>query len=268
MNIGKTKVVPPERAVADYVASARLVAPVASYVVVNVSSPNTPGLRDLQATSTLRPLLTAVRAALDEADTGRRVPLLVKIAPDLADGDVDAIADLALELGLDGIIATNTTIGRSGLVSDPALVAAAGAGGLSGAPLRARSLEVLGRLYAPDRGPAGADRGGRDRDRGRRLGAHRGRGHADPGLHRVHLRRPGLAAPRAGRAGPPGPGGRADLDRAGPGHLGPHGRLRRGGGAAGARRGRQRRGGIRLTDPRDNPICARLRPPYVPWQVS
>ncbi|HEY2278352.1 MAG TPA: quinone-dependent dihydroorotate dehydrogenase [Streptosporangiaceae bacterium] len=148
VNIGKTKVVPPERAVADYVASARVVAPVASYVVVNVSSPNTPGLRDLQATSTLRPLLAAVRAALDETNTGRRVPLLVKIAPDLADGDVDAIADLALELGLDGIIATNTTIGRSGLASDPVLVAAAGAGGLSGAPLRARSLEVLGRLYA------------------------------------------------------------------------------------------------------------------------
>src|SRR6201996_9634048 len=158
VNIGKTKVVPAEEAVADYVASARLVAPVAGYVVVNVSSPNTPGLRDLQAVSTLRPLLTAVRAALDEAagtggggktgTSGRRVPLLVKIAPDLADGDVDAIADLALELGLDGIIATNTTIGRSGLASDPALVAAAGAGGLSGAPLRARALEVLGRLYA------------------------------------------------------------------------------------------------------------------------
>jgi dihydroorotate dehydrogenase len=147
VNIGKTKVVPPERAVADYVASARLVAPVAGYVVVNVSSPNTPGLRDLQAVSTLRPLLRGVRAALDEAEPARRVPLLVKIAPDLADGDVDAIADLALELGLDGIIATNTTIARAGLVSDPALVEAAGAGGLSGAPLRARSLEVLGRLY-------------------------------------------------------------------------------------------------------------------------
>jgi dihydroorotate dehydrogenase len=156
VNIGKTKVVPPERAVADYVASARLVAPVAGYVVVNVSSPNTPGLRDLQAVSTLRPLLSAVRDALDETTgagvagasaEGRRVPLLVKIAPDLADGDVDAIADLALELGLDGIIATNTTIARTGLVSDPALVEAAGAGGLSGAPLRARSLEVLGRLY-------------------------------------------------------------------------------------------------------------------------
>jgi dihydroorotate dehydrogenase len=148
VNIGKTKVVPAEQAVADYVASARLVAPVAGYVVVNVSSPNTPGLRDLQAAATLRPLLTAVRAALDEVETGRRVPLLVKIAPDLADGDVDAIADLALELGLDGIIATNTTVGRDGLASDPALVAAAGAGGLSGAPLRARALEVLRRLYA------------------------------------------------------------------------------------------------------------------------
>jgi dihydroorotate dehydrogenase len=148
VNIGKTKVVPPERAVADYVASARLVASVASYVVVNVSSPNTPGLRDLQATSTLRPLLTAVRAALDEADTGRRVPLLVKIAPDLADADVDAVADLALELGLDGIIATNTTISRDGLASPAAEVAAAGAGGLSGAPLRDRSLTVLRLLRA------------------------------------------------------------------------------------------------------------------------
>jgi dihydroorotate dehydrogenase len=148
VNIGKTKVVPPEQAVADYVASARLVAAVAGYVVVNVSSPNTPGLRDLQAVSTLRPLLRGVRAALDEAEPGRRVPLLVKIAPDLADGDVDAIADLSLELRLDGIIATNTTIARAGLASDPALIEAAGAGGLSGAPLRARSLEVLRRLHA------------------------------------------------------------------------------------------------------------------------
>ena len=180
VNIGKTKVVPPEKAIADYVASARLVAGVAGYVVVNVSSPNTPGLRDLQAVSSLRPLLTAVREALDDAvrgetgagsgtagdpegETGagsgtagdpermpgvtRRVPLLVKIAPDLADGDVDAIADLAVELGLDGIIATNTTIARPGLASDPAEVAAAGAGGLSGAPLRPRALEVLRRLH-------------------------------------------------------------------------------------------------------------------------
>ena len=187
--------VPPENAIADYVASARLIAGVARYVVVNVSSPNTPGLRDLQAVSSLRPLLTAVREALDDAvhgvpgarsgtagdpegETGagaarpvirkarpvrgaarpvirkvsnpgvtRRVPLLIKIAPDLADGDVDAIADLAVELGLDGIIATNTTIARPGLASDPAEVAAAGAGGLSGAPLRPRALEALRRLH-------------------------------------------------------------------------------------------------------------------------
>jgi dihydroorotate dehydrogenase len=119
-------------------------------VVVNVSSPNTPGLRDLQAADRLRPVLVAVRAALDAAVSGgrskRSVPLLVKIAPDLADADVDAIADLALELGLDGIIATNTTVSRDGLASPPAEVAAAGAGGLSGPPLRARALEVLTRL--------------------------------------------------------------------------------------------------------------------------
>src|SRR5262249_2316179 len=78
----------------------------------------------------------------------RRVPLLVKIAPDLADADIDAIADLALELGLDGIVATNTTIARTGLATPAARVAALGAGGLSGAPLKARSLEVLPRLRA------------------------------------------------------------------------------------------------------------------------
>ncbi|HTU08803.1 MAG TPA: dihydroorotate dehydrogenase (quinone), partial [Trebonia sp.] len=129
------------------VASARLVADVADYVVVNVSSPNTPGLRDLQAADKLKPLLLAVREALDEASPRRRVPLLVKIAPDLADADIDAIADLALDLGLDGIIATNTTISREGL-HDTAAVADAGAGGMSGAPLKARALEVLRRLRA------------------------------------------------------------------------------------------------------------------------
>jgi dihydroorotate dehydrogenase len=146
VNIGKTKAVPDAEAAADYAASARAVAAVADYVVVNVSSPNTPGLRDLQAAERLRPVLTAVRSALDESSPGRRVPLLVKIAPDLADADVDAVADLALELGLDGVIATNTTISRDGLASPPAEVAAAGAGGLSGPPLRDRSLAVLRRL--------------------------------------------------------------------------------------------------------------------------
>ena len=149
VNIGKTRAVPDQEAAADYAASARAVAAVADYVVVNVSSPNTPGLRDLQAADRLKPVLVAVRAALDAAvPGGRRVPLLVKIAPDLTDADVDAVADLALELGLDGIIATNTTTSRAGLASPAAEVAAAGAGGLSGPPLRARALEVLARLYA------------------------------------------------------------------------------------------------------------------------
>jgi dihydroorotate dehydrogenase len=148
VNIGKTRAVPDADAAADYAASARAVAAVAGYVVVNVSSPNTPGLRDLQAADRLRPVLVAVRSALDAAVPGRRVPLLVKIAPDLADADVDAVADLALELGLDGIIATNTTTSRDGLASPAAEVAAAGAGGLSGPPLRARSLAVLRRLHA------------------------------------------------------------------------------------------------------------------------
>ncbi len=146
VNIGKTRAAPDADAAADYAASARAVAAVADYVVVNVSSPNTPGLRDLQAADRLRPVLVAVRSALDASSGGRRIPLLVKIAPDLADADVDAIADLALELGLDGIVATNTTVSRDGLASPPAEVAAAGAGGLSGPPLRARALEVLTRL--------------------------------------------------------------------------------------------------------------------------
>lgn len=156
VNIGKTKVVPEDEATADYVAGARALARVADYLVVNVSSPNTPGLRNLQAVDQLRPLLVAVRRTLDEAreearegapDAGARVPLLVKIAPDLADDDIDAVADLAVELGLDGIIATNTTIGRDGLTTPGAEVAGIGAGGLSGAPVKQRALAVLRRLH-------------------------------------------------------------------------------------------------------------------------
>ncbi|MFD8259654.1 quinone-dependent dihydroorotate dehydrogenase [Streptomyces griseoluteus] len=148
VNIGKTKAVPEADAVADYVKSAERLAPHADYLVVNVSSPNTPGLRDLQATEALRPLLGAVREAADRATGARRVPLLVKIAPDLADEDVDALADLAVELGLDGIIATNTTIAREGLGLRSAPSVVKETGGLSGAPLKERSLQVLRRLYA------------------------------------------------------------------------------------------------------------------------
>lgn len=152
VNIGKSKVVSADETIADFTASTRLLAPYADYLVVNVSSPNTPGLRDLQAVDRLRPLLTAVRTAADQVTAGgrapRRVPLLVKIAPDLADNDVLAVADLAVDLGLDGLVATNTTVSRDGLRSDPAVVEAAGDGGLSGAPLRQRSLEVLRLLHA------------------------------------------------------------------------------------------------------------------------
>ncbi len=146
VNIGKTKVVPADEAVADYVESTRLLAPYASYLVVNVSSPNTPGLRDLQAVETLRPLLTSVRETADRFTRGH-VPLLVKIAPDLDDDDVDAVAALALEVGLDGVIATNTTIERpASLRTDRAVVDAAGAGGLSGPVLAGRATDVLVRL--------------------------------------------------------------------------------------------------------------------------
>jgi dihydroorotate dehydrogenase len=138
VNIGKTKSTPPEHAAGDYRASARLVGPLATYLVVNVSSPNTPGLRDLQAVESLRGILTAVLA---ETST----PVLVKIAPDLADSDIDDIADLAVELGLAGIVATNTTVSRDGL-STPG-VDRLGSGGISGPPVAHRAAEVLRRLY-------------------------------------------------------------------------------------------------------------------------
>ena len=149
VNIGKTKVTPLERAREDYVESTRLLAPYADYLVVNVSSPNTPGLRKLQSHEELSPLLREVRKAADQAcaqnadSVRKRVPLLVKIAPDLDNDGIDEIADIAMELGLDGIIATNTTISRASVQSD---VEHLGAGGLSGRPLRARSVDVLHRL--------------------------------------------------------------------------------------------------------------------------
>jgi dihydroorotate dehydrogenase len=138
VNIGKSKSTPPEHAADDYRASARLVGALATYLVVNVSSPNTPGLRDLQAVESLRDILSAVLA---ETST----PVLVKIAPDLADSDIDEIADLAVELGLAGVVATNTTVLRDGLSTRGA--DRLGAGGISGPPLARRAGEVLRRLY-------------------------------------------------------------------------------------------------------------------------
>lgn len=144
VNLGKSKIVPNERALDDYRASVRLLGAHGDYVVVNVSSPNTPGLRDLQAEGVLRELLAGVRGELDAVAPGR--PLLVKIAPDLADAGIDAAVDAALESRCDGLICTNTTIQRGGLSYDEQWVSERGAGGLSGAPVRARSTAVLARV--------------------------------------------------------------------------------------------------------------------------
>jgi dihydroorotate dehydrogenase len=148
VNIGKSKVVDVEKAVDDYRASAKLLAPHADYIAVNVSSPNTPGLRSLQSVEALEPILIAVI----QESLGK--PVLVKIAPDLANEDIATVADLALELGLAGIIATNTTIARENLNTDANRIAEIGAGGLSGAPLKERSLEVLRLLNARMNGRA------------------------------------------------------------------------------------------------------------------
>jgi dihydroorotate dehydrogenase len=137
INIGKSRIVEVEDAIEDYRLSTQLLAEYADYLAVNVSSPNTPGLRSLQSIDALRPILQAV---LQESK-GR--PVLVKIAPDLADQDVLEVADLCLQLGLAGVIATNTTVQRDGLATEDAVVQSIGSGGLSGPPLAQRSLEVL-----------------------------------------------------------------------------------------------------------------------------
>jgi dihydroorotate dehydrogenase len=151
INLGKSKAVSLEMAPDDYAASLELLAPLADYAVVNVSSPNTPGLRDLQAEAQLRRLVERLRRL------PACPPLLVKIAPDLEDDAIDTIARLAYEEGLAGVIAVNTSVHRLGL-EERRLVAtgrtlAEEAGGLSGRPLRRRAVEVLRRLRATA-GPA------------------------------------------------------------------------------------------------------------------
>ncbi|SJN13119.1 Dihydroorotate dehydrogenase [Leucobacter sp. 7(1)] len=146
VNIGKSRITEVEDAQQDYVWSTERLAPIADYLAVNVSSPNTPGLRGLQELELLEPLLAAVRDAADGT------PLLVKIAPDMENEQIDGIVALALRLGLDGIIATNTTISREGLLESEREIERMGAGGLSGGPLKHRSLAVLRRIRetAPD----------------------------------------------------------------------------------------------------------------------
>lgn len=145
VNVGKTKAASLEEAAADYQATVRRLAPLADYLVLNVSSPNTPGLREMQTVERLTELVEAVRTAMRAA--AAEIPLLVKIAPDLSDADLDAIADLALHLQLDGIVAVNTTVDKAVLRATPAALREL-PGGVSGAPLKARAVEVLRRLHA------------------------------------------------------------------------------------------------------------------------
>lgn len=145
INIGKNFDTPIERAADDYLLCLRKVYATASYVTVNISSPNTKNLRELQQAAPLRALLTALvaeSAALAER-YGQRRPLLVKIAPDVSDAELDGIAVAARECGIDGLIATNTTVGRAGLEDEPL---AEQAGGLSGAPLRTLAEDTLRKL--------------------------------------------------------------------------------------------------------------------------
>lgn len=146
VNIGKSKVTALDDAAEDYRFSARILAPYASYLAINVSSPNTPGLRDLQTVEMLRPVLEAVvdEARRAERRLRRELPVLVKIAPDLHDDDVRAVAHLATEVGLAGVIAANTTISRpESLRTTRSRIDSIGSGGLSGPMLAERSLEML-----------------------------------------------------------------------------------------------------------------------------
>ena len=147
-NIGKTKVVPADEAVADYEKSYRRVWPHVDYIVVNVSSPNTPGLRDLQSRGPLMQILgrlQSVNAELADQGQSARKPLLVKIAPDLTFSAIDEVLDVVEECGIDGVVATNTTISREGLVTRH--VDELGSGGVSGAPVRTRALEVVSHIH-------------------------------------------------------------------------------------------------------------------------
>ena len=149
VNIGKSKVAPLEAATADYLRSLDLLQRFAAYLVINVSSPNTPGLRSLQDAGPLRELVGAVvsRSRENAGEIGRKCPVLVKLAPDLTDPQVEEAVEIALAAGAAGIIATNTTVSRAGLRTPAAEVDAIGLGGLSGRPLRARALDVVSRIY-------------------------------------------------------------------------------------------------------------------------
>jgi dihydroorotate dehydrogenase len=156
INIGKSRVVALEDATADYLASFELAHTLADYIVVNVSSPNTPNLRELQRADALATLLSALQQRNRELTRARGrqkpVPLLVKIAPDLQRAELEAVVDVVIRLKLDGLVATNTTTSRANLRTAEEEVAGYGEGGLSGVPLRQRSTEMVASLYRLMRG--------------------------------------------------------------------------------------------------------------------
>jgi dihydroorotate dehydrogenase len=145
VNIGRNKDVGNDDAVENYLSTFDLVSPYADYIAINVSSPNTPGLRDLQQAENLETLLRAIQSR-----NVRERPILVKIAPDLSDGGIEEVADLCLRLEISGIIATNTTTSRTNIREE--LARRIGSGGLSGRPLERRSTEVVSTIYRHTKG--------------------------------------------------------------------------------------------------------------------
>lgn len=150
-NIGKNKVTDNSDALSDYLIAYKALVDWVDYFVVNVSSPNTPGLRDLQEKEPLKKILSALQAENQK----NKKPILLKIAPDLTDSQLDDIVEIVTETGIAGVIATNTTLSRAGLNSDAADVEAIGAGGLSGKPLKSRSTEVIRYLNKKSHGKFG-----------------------------------------------------------------------------------------------------------------
>lgn len=140
-NIGKNKITPNEDAWKDYEICFRALHPYVDFFVVNVSSPNTPGLRELQEKGSLRKIITHLQSLTSQFETKR--PLLLKIAPDLTSTQIDDVIDLAKEIQLDGIVATNTTIERKNLQTETSTLEEIGNGGLSGKPLQQRSTEIV-----------------------------------------------------------------------------------------------------------------------------
>ncbi len=149
-NIGKNKITSNEQAISDYEICYDALYEVVDYFVVNISSPNTPGLRELQEKEPLKKLLSALKMKNDARPKPK--PLLLKIAPDLSSHQLDDIVEICLDLKMDGIIATNTTISREGLQTKKQTVEKYGAGGLSGKVLKKRSTEVIRYLHQKTKG--------------------------------------------------------------------------------------------------------------------